>query len=83
MLVEMRKGLPDVKAPTLLVYSKDDVVVTPQERHMELIFEALGSQEKQTLWLEGSGHVITRDAKHQQVFQAIGNFIDRLTSSSS
>ncbi|HSQ25650.1 MAG TPA: alpha/beta fold hydrolase [Anaerolineales bacterium] len=82
MLKEMRKGLPDVKAPTLLVYSKDDVVVTPQERHMELIFEGLGSQEKQTLWLEGSGHVITRDAKRQEVFQAIGNFIDRLTSSS-
>lgn len=78
MLAAMRAGLPDVQAPALLVYSKDDPVVTPEEKHMQLIFEELGSQEKQSLWIEGSGHVITRDAKREQVFEVTGNFVDRL-----
>ena len=68
----MRKGLADIQAPALLVYSKDDPVVTPEEGHMELIFQSLASQEKQSLWIEKSGHVVTRDAQRQQVFQAIG-----------
>ncbi len=83
MLAAMRTGLPQVQSPALLVYSKDDNVVTPQERHMELIFEALGSQEKQSLWVEKSGHVITRDAQREQVFEAIGNFVDRLVATPS
>lgn len=78
LLTAMRSGLPQVHSPALLVYSKDDNVVTPQEKHMELIFKDLGSQEKQTLWIEKSGHVITKDAQRQQVYEAIGAFVDRL-----
>jgi carboxylesterase len=78
MLEAMRKGLPNIQAPALLVYSKDDPVVTPEEGHMELIFQSLASQEKQSLWIEKSGHVVTRDAQRQQVFEAIGNFVNRL-----
>lgn len=83
MLAAMRAGLPQVHSPALLVYSKDDNVVTPQERHMELIFEALGSHEKQSHWIEGSGHVITRDAQRGQVFETIGSFVDRLVATPS
>jgi esterase/lipase len=28
-------------------------------------------------WVEGSGHVLTRDAKRQQVFQIAAEFIQR------
>jgi carboxylesterase len=80
MLVEMRKGLENIHAPVLLINSKDDPVVTPEERHLELIFEGLGSQEKQSLWIEQSGHVIPRDAQREQVFQAVGNFVNRLAA---
>ncbi len=76
MLTEMRANLPKIHSPALLIYSKDDPVVTLQERHMELIYAELGSNYKQPVWIEGSGHVLTRDAKNNQVFAAINNFIE-------
>lgn len=71
----MQAALPQVTAPALLIYSKDDQTVRREEQHMELIAAALGSQEKDQLWVENSGHVITRDASRQQVFQAAADFI--------
>jgi carboxylesterase len=78
LLVEMRSALPRVSAPALLIHSKDDGSVRPEEGHVEQIFAALGSQDKQVLWIEGSGHVITRDAARYQVFQAVADFIQRI-----
>ena len=78
MLEVMRNRLPIIKSPTLLIYSKDDPVVTPGEGHMELIYQALGSSDKQSLWIEKSGHVLPRDAQRKQVFRAIGEFITRV-----
>lgn len=80
LVAEMQSALPLVTMPALLIYSKNDSVVTPQERHMELLLAALGSQVKQTMWVEGSGHVITEDAARQQVFQAAGEFIHRVVN---
>ncbi len=79
MLKVMRQNLAYVQSPALLIYSKNDPVVTPGERHMEKIFQELGSLEKQTLWIEKSGHVVVRDAQRDQVFLAVANFIDRIT----
>lgn len=78
LLVEMRAALPEISTPTLLIYSKDDGSVRPEERHAEQISAALGSKDKHVLWIEGSGHVITRDAGRHQVFQAIADFIRRI-----
>lgn len=80
LLIEMRAGLPKINAPVLLIYSRRDSVVTPQERHIELIYEALGSQDKQMMWIENSSHVITRDAQRQVVFRAAADFVARLTT---
>ena len=80
MLIEMRAGLPEVTAPTLLIYSKDDKTVRPEEQHMEQIYTALGSQDKEMLWIEKSSHVITRDAQRQRVFQAAADFVERINS---
>jgi carboxylesterase len=77
LLSEMRAALPKISAPALLIYSRQDAVVTPQERHMELIYESLGSADKSSLWIENSSHVITCDAQRQQVFEAAGQFIAR------
>ncbi len=83
LLKVMRAQLPLVKAPTLLINSKNDQVVMPDSRHQELIYQALGSLEKQTLWVDKSGHVITRDAEHMRVFAAAGEFIARIASQSA
>lgn len=74
---QLRTALPEISAPALLIYSRNDMAVTPQERHAELIYEALGSQDKQLMWIENSSHVITCDAQRQTVFEAANKFIQR------
>lgn len=82
LLVEMRAGLPRVSAPALLINSRNDPTVKASEGHMEKIYSSLGSPNKQTLWVENSGHVITRDAARQTVFQAVGEFVSRISEES-
>ena len=65
-------------APILLIYSENDRSITAEERHMELIYESVGSQDKETLWLKSSGHVVTRDAQRLQVFKACAGFVARI-----
>jgi carboxylesterase len=77
LIKEMQATLPAVRAPTLLVFSKNDPTVLAEDGHMQAIYDALGSEKKERLWIEGSGHVITRDAQRQRVFQAVADFIER------
>jgi carboxylesterase len=75
LIVQMHLTLPQVTAPALLVYSRNDQTVKPQDRHAEKIYAALGSPVKQVFWVENSGHVLTEDAERGRVFQAIQEFI--------
>lgn len=75
LLEIMRESLPNIHAPALLIYSKDDLVVTEKEKHMEKIFQELGSMRKECLWIENSSHVITRDAQREKVFKAVADFV--------
>ncbi|MBN1303007.1 MAG: alpha/beta fold hydrolase [Anaerolineales bacterium] len=76
LLAEMRKVLPLVDVPTLLIHSRDDEYVLPE--NMPHIYEHLGTAEKQMKWVEGSGHVITRDAAREEVFREVSAFIKRV-----
>jgi carboxylesterase len=71
----MQSGLPHVTAPVLLVYSRQDPTVREEDGHMQAIMEGLRSHDKASLWIEGSGHVITCDAKRQEVYTATAAFI--------
>ncbi len=82
LLAEMRAALPEVSAPALLIYSKQDPTVRAADQHMEQIYAALGSKDKQSLWIENSGHVITRDAQRLQVFNAAAQFVEQVSSTS-
>jgi carboxylesterase len=73
LLQEMRSALPQIKAPTLLIHSRNDTSIGPQ--NMLSIYEALGSADKQMLWIEKSGHVLPRDAQRETVFKAAADFI--------
>jgi carboxylesterase len=73
LLKVMRASLPAVKAPVLSVQSHADHSIPPDS--MPRIHAALGSQEKQTLWVENSGHNIPREPDRQIVFEAAGQFI--------
>jgi carboxylesterase len=77
LLAEMRAALPQLQEPVLLIHSKDDDYVLPA--NMELIFNDLvNASDREKIYITGSGHVITRDASRQQVFQHTLDFIRKI-----
>ena len=77
LLDEMRAALPKVDVPTLLVHSRNDSYVPPTS--MKNIYNALGSSDKEMLWVIESGHVIPREPAKAEVFPAAANFVRRVT----
>ncbi len=78
LLGVMRASLPQVTAPALLIHSRDDNYV--HRDSMEKIHAALGSRDKQMLWVAGGSHVITEEPTRDAVFKAAGDFIKRIVS---
>ena len=80
LILEMRAAYPKVNVPVLLIHSKDDTYVLPE--NMEHIYAGLvNARDKTKLYITGSGHVVTRDAAREQVFQSAVEFIQRVESS--
>ena len=77
LLAEMRQNLPGVRVPGLLMHSRLDRDGSFDPDSMTKIYERLGSREKEMIWLENSGHVITREPEQEKVFQACADFIHR------
>jgi carboxylesterase len=73
----MRLSLPEIKVPVLLIHSRDDDYVI--KGSMDSIYDALGSTDKQKLWVEGGGHVITEEPTRHVVFEAAAQFIERVS----
>lgn len=79
LLGEMRAALAEVRVPVLLIHSRNDDYVV--KNSMEMIYEDLvNTADKTMVYVEGSGHVVTRDAARQQVFQHALEFIQRIES---
>lgn len=79
LLAEMRLALAQVRVPTLLIHSKDDAYVLPD--NMELIYaDLVNATDKTKLYITGSGHVLPRDAARQRAFQSALEFIERIES---
>lgn len=79
LLAITRSLLETINIPALLIYSKDDKTVTPQEKHAELIFKALPGVQKELVWIAGSGHNVTSDQQRQVVLEYILKFIHQNT----
>jgi len=79
LLVEVRAALPEIQVPVLLVHSHKDGGVLPL--NAEQIYSHLLAKDKTLLWVENSGHVITREPDRQQVFEAAEAFIQRVIAS--
>lgn len=79
LLAVMRQSLPLVRAPALLIQSRKDDSLGVSATAMQQLHDALGSQDKQMVWLEDSGHVVTQDIERDYVFQLITAFVERLT----
>ena len=75
LLGEMRKALPEVSVPVLLIHSRNDRYILPE--NMENIYADLGTSDKTKMYITEAGHVVTRDAARDQVFEAASAFIRR------
>jgi carboxylesterase len=81
LLTEMRLALPQVRVPVLLIHSRNDGYVLPE--NMERIYAGLvNATNKARLYITGSGHVVTRDAARGEVLQAVCDFVQRVESES-
>lgn len=79
LTLAMRAALPKVSVPVLLMHSKDEIYVLPE--NMEIICAGLvNATDKTKLYITGSGHVLTRDASREQVFKSTVEFIQRVSS---
>ncbi|OQY26568.1 MAG: hypothetical protein B6I38_11140 [Anaerolineaceae bacterium 4572_5.1] len=75
LLGEMRVALPKLTKPVLLMHSRKDGGVSPE--NMPKIYAQVGSAKKEMFWIENSGHVMTRDLEKERVFQAAHEFVVR------
>lgn len=78
LMAVMHESLPKVRAPVLLIHSRDDDYVVKDS--MAQIYAHLGSSDKQMMWIEGSGHVITEEPQRELVFKAAADFIIRVSA---
>lgn len=80
LTLAMHAALPNVTVPVLLMHSKDERYVLPD--NMESIYASLvNTPDKTKLYITGSGHNLPRDASREQVFQAAVAFIQRIHNS--
>ncbi len=76
LLSNLRERLPDIRVPVLLMHALEDRGVPPN--NAERIFALLGSAEKELVWVENSGHVITVEPARRWVYQNAAEFITRV-----
>ncbi len=73
---EVRKRLPGIKQPALIMQGRLDKTINPQSSQM--IYDLIGSQQKRLIWLEQSGHVVLLDREFERVAQISFEFIQTL-----
>lgn len=77
LLGRMQTALPKVTVPVYMIHSRDDTYVVPE--NMERIYAGLvNASDKTKVYITGSGHVVTRDAARDQVFELARDFIRRI-----
>lgn len=73
LIEQVDRLLPTIKIPLLIVQARWEHTVQP--RSATHIYDKVGSSEKQLVWLEKSGHVVTLDVERELVFQHIIHFL--------
>jgi carboxylesterase len=75
---EMHAALPRISVPVLLIHSRDDDYIIKDS--MQKIYDLLTTPDKQMLWVEGGGHVITEEPTRETVFKAAADFVKRVSN---
>ncbi len=68
-----RRALPLIKAPTLLIQSKEDPRIPASIA--ERAFDLLGAADKRLVLTEGAGHIITVDYGRERVFREVCDWL--------
>jgi carboxylesterase len=68
-----RKAIPGVRAPTLIIQSRQDPRIAPDVAESAL--GRIGAREKQLVWTEGAGHIITVDYGRERVFSEVEKWL--------
>ncbi|HHT01611.1 MAG TPA: alpha/beta fold hydrolase [Firmicutes bacterium] len=71
----VQQELPQVKRPTLVIQGKQDHTIDINSA--EQIMAELGTEEKELLWMEESGHLLAVDVEREKVFWAIDRFLQK------
>ena len=71
----LRSSLGSIDIPVLLIHSREDTFVPPE--NSQAILDGLGSADTELVLIDGSTHVITCDAARQKVFDLAARFVRR------
>ncbi len=73
LLKECKESLlTKIKIPCLVLQSKIEHTVRPKSA--QYIYDKLGCAKKKLVWFTHSGHILTLDCEHEQVFAEIAKF---------
>ncbi|HYO49066.1 MAG TPA: alpha/beta fold hydrolase [Chloroflexia bacterium] len=78
LLGEVRAALPQVKVPTLIIYSRRDHIVPPISSHH--IYSRINTSDKRMIALHRGSHVVTTDYDRDRVYAAVHEFISKRES---
>lgn len=73
---QVRRSLHRVTDPVLVAHGRLDGTAHPGDAHV--IHDRVGSEARQLLWLDESGHVVPVDRDGPKLAAAIGNFFEGL-----
>ncbi|SFE93979.1 alpha/beta hydrolase [Alteribacillus iranensis] len=76
LVEDVQSLLEDIEAPALVVQAGKDQMVDPKSA--EIIYESIGSEQKELKWYEDSPHVITIGPEKDQLHEDIYEFLEQL-----
>lgn len=79
LLAELRRALIKLHVPVLLIHDRGDDSVPAS--HAQVLYDRLGTSDKEILWLENGGHNIPRGIEREKAFEAAAAFVSRVTGS--
>lgn len=69
----VKKDLGKINEPMLLMQYKNDTRVSPESS--QLAYDSISSENKQLIWINGTGHVFITEEGMEQYFEQIYQFI--------
>lgn len=76
LIEEVKENLANIKAPTLILQPKRDQLINTDSANY--LYNHIASSEKNKIWYEKSGHVVTTGPERDQLHEDIYQFLESL-----